>query len=357
MSATLPDLGFLLDSNKDENILSLITDRKKYFNNKLFKDRVRVNYDLLESDINTVYNHLKKNGFSNKKILIEFIRKQRAYDFYRLLKEDTEIISKVELISGDDNSAERDRILKSIDNYKNGIILVATQVIEAGVDIDMDIGYKDISKLDSDEQFMGRINRSCKKDGIVYFFNVDDEKRIYCNDYRTNPELTLKDNDIKEILITKRFNKYYQRILEKIKSDNSKGNLDNIENFFKEKVGLLNFKDVEEKMKLINDDDITKSIFLSREIRLGNGKKVNGEEVWERYKNLLTNKNMEYAEREVKLSEARADLNYFIYQVRNFNNSFNDQIGELYKIDDGDLYFKDGKIDKEKITTGIGDFI
>mgnify|MGYP000169888704 CR=1 FL=1 len=49
------------------------------------------------------------------------------------------------------------------------MILVATQVIEAGVDIDMDIGFKDISRLDSEEQFMGRINRSGKKDGVVYF--------------------------------------------------------------------------------------------------------------------------------------------------------------------------------------------
>lgn len=49
------------------------------------------------------------------------------------------------------------------------MILIATQVIEAGVDIDMDIGYKDTSRLDSEEQFMGRINRSAKRRGIVYF--------------------------------------------------------------------------------------------------------------------------------------------------------------------------------------------
>lgn len=41
------------------------------------------------------------------------------------------------------------------------MIVIATQVIEAGVDIDMNIGYKDISILDSEEQFAGRINRSC----------------------------------------------------------------------------------------------------------------------------------------------------------------------------------------------------
>lgn len=49
------------------------------------------------------------------------------------------------------------------------LILVATQVIEAGVDIDMDVGYKNISLLDSEEQFLGRINRSCKRKGMAYF--------------------------------------------------------------------------------------------------------------------------------------------------------------------------------------------
>ncbi len=49
------------------------------------------------------------------------------------------------------------------------VILVATQVVEAGIDIDMDIGYKDISKLDSEEQFIGRINRNFKRKVLSIF--------------------------------------------------------------------------------------------------------------------------------------------------------------------------------------------
>ena len=47
-------------------------------------------------------------------------------------------------ISGDDNKFERKKIIKLIKERKVNIV-VATQVIEAGVDIDMDIGFKDIS--------------------------------------------------------------------------------------------------------------------------------------------------------------------------------------------------------------------
>ena len=39
------------------------------------------------------------------------------------------------------------------------------------------------------------------------------------------------------------------------------------------------------------------------------------------------------------------------------NISYDDAIGELYYIEEGQKYFKNDKIDKEKIITGIGDFI
>ena len=81
-------------------------------------------------------------------------------------------------MSGDSSIWERQNTIEKLSQLKS-VILVATQVIEAGVAIDIDIGYKDCSKLDSEEQFMGRINRSCKKDGIVYFFNLDSARAVY----------------------------------------------------------------------------------------------------------------------------------------------------------------------------------
>ena len=56
-------------------------------------------------------------------------------------------------MTGDDNQIDRKRILREMDtaDKDKAVILVATQVVEAGIDIDMDIGYKDISKLDSEE--------------------------------------------------------------------------------------------------------------------------------------------------------------------------------------------------------------
>ena len=355
MSATLPNLNYLTDSDEDSTML--IKDREKYFSDSLFKDRVEVNYDLIDKEIEEIYEHVKNSSTQRKKILVEFIKKQSAYEFYSKLKEDEEIKSKIELITGDDNSIERERILNIVKNSSD-IILIATQVIEAGVDIDMDIGYKDISKLDSDEQFMGRINRSCKKSGIVYFFNVDKADHIYKNDIRINRKFTLEDEDMKCILVNKNFKEYYLPILKVLKRNYNESLSEfNISEFFSECVGGLKFEKIKSRMKLIEEDMWSMSVYLSRNIEKEDGTILYGNEIWDNYKNILLDKNLDYAKRQVKLLEARSLLNYFIYQVKKCDLIYNDRIGELYFIEDGENYFKDGKVDKDKLITGIGDFI
>lgn len=362
MSATLPDLNVL--TNSDLGTVNLIKNRDKYFGCHLFKNRVKISYDLLNKDANTemLYEHVKKNCSLNKKILIEFIKKKSAYEFYNCLKEDEDISSVIELMTGDDNSVERKRIINRIkdkDVEDKGMILVATQVIEAGVDIDMDIGYKDISKLDSDEQFMGRINRSCKNDGIVYFFNLDDMKSIYKEDLRANKKFSLLEQSMRDILLSKEFSNYYTLILQAIKDNyNDTQNEDiNLEKFL-EKAGKLDFAAIEKRMRLIDDDDWSMSIYLCSDLELEDGTVISGIDTWRDYKKLLTSNDLDYAEKVIKLSEITSKMNYFIYQIKkNDNFTYNDKVGSLYCIYDGNQYFKNGKLDKEKFITGIGDFI
>lgn len=353
MSATLPNLDYLI-SEKNTSI-SLITNREKYFSHPCFKNRVKLSYELLEKKEikEELYYHLKLmiKQNNNKKILIEFIRKDTASNFYRRLKEDNEIDSKVFYISGDDNIHERSMILETIKKSEQGnIILVSTQVIENGIDIDMDIGYKDISKLDSEEQFLGRINRSFLKgkQGIVYFFDWDNAENIYKKDVRKNKNYTLKNSANREILENKNFNYYYLEILKEIKENSKRLNEKNLEEFFKDKVGKLNFIDVENRMKLIEDDNWAISIYLAR-VLVYNKETINGKEIWSKYKELLQNFEMDYAKKRVKLSELSAKMNFFIYQIKvKTDINYNDKIGDLYYIEDGEKYFDNGKIDREK---------
>lgn len=355
MSATLPNLNYLTD--EVEGTVNLISNREKYFNHPLFKNRVEVKYELMEQDIEALYSHVKSKSYSKGKIIVEFIKKQSAYDFYNKLKSDEEITSEVELITGDDNVIERERILDVVDKSRN-IILIATQVVEAGVDIDMDIGYKDISKLDSEEQFMGRINRSCKKNGTVYFFNIDKGDSIYKNNIRMNKKFTLENEIMKEILVNKNFEDYYLPILNTLKTSyNESYDEFNLDDFFSNEVGGLKFNKIKSRMELISEDMWSMSVYLSNTIETLDGVILDGEKIWYEYKKLLLDKTLKYAEREVKLSQVRSLLNYFIYQVKKSDITYNDRIGELYFIENGRNYFKDGKVDKEKLITGIGDFI
>lgn len=360
MSATLPNLD-LLTEIKGQTV-NLIENREKYFTNPLFKNRVEVNYNLIDKEREELLEHVTIQSKSKKKILMEFIKKKTAYEFYKELL-DRNLEAKVLLLTGDDNSIDRAKILKEVkdkDLNHNGVILVATQVIEAGVDIDMDIGYKDISKLDGDEQFMGRINRSCLDKGIVYFFNLDEAESIYRGDFRAEKKYSLINEWVKEILISKNFNKYYEKILIGLKenyNDSTRENL-NTERFFKEDVGGLKFSHVAEKMKLIDDTMERQSVYLAREIPLENGEVLDGKDIWNQYIELLRDNKMKYSEKEVKLSEVRAKMNNFIYEVQKNNNIIpNEIVGDLYYLEDGESYFKDGKVDKEKLITGIGDFI
>lgn len=266
----------------------------------------------------------------------------------------------VEYMSGDDSLMERSRILDNIKTNTNGIILVATQVIEAGVDIDMDIGYKNISKLDSEEQFMGRINRSCLRDGEVYFFKLDEGKNIYRDgDIRVEKRFTLEDNEMKDILLLKKFPLYYEKILDVLKRNRNDSSDDRgLDVFFKDCVGTLNWSKVKTRMQLIEEDKWSMSVYLARKITDVSEGELDGEKLWQEYVHLLGDFAMDYAEKRVKLSEITSKMNGFIYQIkRNPNLIYNDKVGEIFYIEDGEKYFEDGKLNRQKLQGEIGEFV
>lgn len=355
MSATLPDLAILLEeqNNNDHvtgekcsDIQYLINNRDKYFENPMFSDRVRTEYSLL----NTEYN---QEELANKilaedkrsKILVEFIKKKSAYEFYNYLS-DKASDRTILCMTGDDNVIARKKIINQIKNDHNGLILVATQVIEAGVDIDMDIGYKSISKLDSEEQFMGRINRSSQKENsVVHFFKNEKPQTIYKGDVRTDKELILLNDKPKEWLKRKDFKSYYNEVFSILKIKNQELNKSNVDSFFQEKVGLCDFIAIKERMKLIDDDLRTKPIFLNRTITDENNNKIIGEEVWEEYKNLIFNNEMDYAEKIIKLSNIKSKVQLFIYEIPIKWDIIGDILGEIIYVDNGEAFFKNGKLD------------
>ena len=347
MSATLQNLSYLLDEEEKNNISKLIENRDEYFNNAIFKNRVEVNYDLLSEqkiEYEELLEHIIENSLNNQKILIEFISKNDAKKFYELCEnnEDLNIKYEILLLTGEDNKARRNSITKKINSKDKRVILISTQLIEAGVDIDVDVGYKNISGLDNEEQFLGRINRSCKKSGKAYFFYLTDAKKVYKNSVIIENKLNLFSDEMKDVLENKNFDVFYSKVLEILKRKaKEKINNDNFETIIFNK----KFKLLKERMKLIEEQDDKKAYFFNRTLTDEEteeiGENIDGSEVWERYVDILKEEN--YAKKIVELSKIREKMMYFLYEVKkNVELNYSDIKGSIIYIDDGDEYFTDG---------------
>ena len=347
MSATLPNLSYLLDEEEKNNISKLIENRDEYFNNTIFKNRVEVNYDLLSEqkiEYEELLQHIIENSLNSQKILIEFISKNDAKKFYELCEnnEDLNVDYEILILTGEDNKARRNSIIKKINSKYKKIILISTQLIEAGVDIDVDVGYKNISGLDNEEQFLGRINRSCKKSGKAYFFYLTDAKKVYKNSVIIENKLNLFSDEMKDILENKNFDVFYSKVLEILKRKaKEKINNDNFETIIFNK----KFKLLKERMKLIEEQDDKKTYFFNRTLTDEEieeiGENIDGSEVWERYVDILKEEN--YAKKIVELSKIREKMMYFLYEVKkNTELNYSDIKGSIIYIDDGDKYFTDG---------------
>lgn len=278
MSATLPKLDKLnVIKEQSQGFVYLIPEAKtNYFQNPNFCNRVSFNFDLFER------NNLTLKELSNRVIgeskeyatqdygkakppnsvytIIEFIFKQSATEFHQIIK-DTDFFDEIFVLSGTILEHRRKHIinfLKNKSNRKKKILLITTQVVEAGVDIDMDLGFKDRSLIDSDEQLAGRINRNVNKKGCqLFLFNYNTEAIIYGKDKRL--ELTRKHINIenyREILQNKNFDKLYDLVLNDRNEWNNKEMTIGFSEY-EQKIKKLKFQSVHNGFKLIEQDNIS----------------------------------------------------------------------------------------------------
>ena len=368
MSATLPKLDLLIEDNNNI-FVDLISNRAKYFEDDYFKKRLTIDYSLLDYkkiEFDDLRDKLLEESKSYNKILFEFIKKQSAREFYNLIKEDVDFSDfEVEELSGDDNKAYRQKVInKTKEDTK--IIVIATQVIEAGVDIDMDLGFKDISTLDSEEQFMGRVNRSCKKSHLnskVYFFNMDDESGIYRGDNRI--EFNLRTEKYREVLQSKDFTPFYDEVLDKLKDNDKKikrGLLGDFE-AFEESVKRLNYREIQDKMQLIKSQNFRLFFPFALDISeydfeelknidefLDERGYLDGQRVWEVFEELNSIDN--YAQKEIQRYKLNSLMQFFSFNVIKYSPKqvlphYSKEFGGYYYIADYNEFIdEDGKFDR-----------
>ena len=86
---------------------------------------------------------------------------------YSSISEDKIIKNKFDLVYLSSNIVPKERI-KRIENIKENPknkIIITTQLVEAGVDIDIDIVFRDFAPISSINQSCGRCNRNFKDKG------------------------------------------------------------------------------------------------------------------------------------------------------------------------------------------------
>ena len=168
MSATLP--GFLYDA------LELVHDYTRYFK-RFGRYRLvlkHVETISLKEFADNLVQRLPEWQQEKRRVLITLNTRKSA----RMVRDELEAAGATPLyfLSADVTPGDR---LEMIDEIKrnNPCIVVSTQCIEAGVDIDLDLVFRDFAPLDSIIQVAGRCNRNSLKDRCdVELFSITNDK-------------------------------------------------------------------------------------------------------------------------------------------------------------------------------------
>lgn len=183
LSATMPDYSKLFDKFlPDVNYNKLVTDRTnfKYFKKCEYKDMGR-----------TTLETIAENASRCKNALIVVNTKKTAAELYYLVQ------GEKYHLSANMTPAHRSRVIEVVrKKLENGehITVVSTSLVEAGVDLDFNTVFRQLSGLDSILQAGGRCNREGKDDkGYVYVFDIDET-------YRKGSDLAMRINKTKGLL-------------------------------------------------------------------------------------------------------------------------------------------------------------
>lgn len=151
-----------------------------------------------------------------------------------------------------DRTEKIDEIKQKLRNGEK-VYVFSTSLIEAGVDLDFEYVYRELSGLDNIIQSAGRCNREGKLEkGHVYIFiNADKpcskqmQKQISCTKFVLSK---MKDGRITENMITDYYKQYYALEKDKLARDTAYSDGDSIEN--------LAFADYAGRYEFINEDKV-----------------------------------------------------------------------------------------------------
>ena len=247
MSATLP-------KSKTFDSVNLV-DSDKFRSHRALAKRNVLDFSYFKgSDQLDVLSEIDTKG---KRILIHCITKREAKEVYETLLYGIDSnVQNLELFTSDTSKSERDKIIKTLQSKTGNeydckeMILVATNAIEAGVDISMNVAIVDFTMLDSLEQISGRVNRNDTfnpYDSKIYV--VNNENGSFLSRQKTALSSSMSIEKINETFSSKDYTEYMAKSVALGKKSKA----------YKEQkkyIHNISFRDISESMELITDDSM-----------------------------------------------------------------------------------------------------
>jgi CRISPR-associated endonuclease/helicase Cas3 len=207
-------------------------------------------------DADDFYNLFSEKWDNSKSCLIVVNTIKRSIELFEKLKKE-KVCPQLYYLSTNIIPIHRKYIIRRVKRSleKGGkIILVSTQSVEAGVDLDFDMGFRDIGPLDSVIQVAGRINRN-NRNGFnrspLYLVNFEgDAQRIYGRiTIKTSLEIFgSQDNSFSENDYLELIGKYYKLI-----TDEDRSSFEDSENLYNAMEKLQFTRDEDEDETAVED--------------------------------------------------------------------------------------------------------
>jgi CRISPR-associated endonuclease/helicase Cas3 len=271
---------------------------------------VKINSE--NNNIKDLANYIQEiiNKESVKKLLVVLNTIGSAKELYKNLINKLENKNvKLYFLSSHVVPKERLRRIKEIKNYKDNevLIVISTQIIEAGVDLDFDYSIRDLAPLDSIIQVAGRTNRNYTKNTstLDVFLLKNDISKFYCYYIydqiilENTKDILLKNQSIPESNFSYIFEQYKNKLKQAINNEISNRILNNIV--------YLNFENVSYN-KLIEKNYKEYSIFVELDSE--------AKKIWEKYTTILNSKKYHnYLQIKQELIKIKNDLFSYVINV------------------------------------------
>ncbi len=261
-SATFPNIKkeILNDSHTFKSIDTILTPEE----NEQFFNRYTIIMDLVESyTFDKLFEKIDEKLCTQKDLLFRVNTVNTANTIYEYLvnKNSTYKKENIFLLTSAVAPINRQKIIKAIkSNSSNGIqqIVVATQLIQAGVDISLEDGFEELAPLDLIVQSMGRRNRSAEKSniGTADIIKIKNDKNFEGHKIYNNFDIEQTCKILNNYQTLSEQQIYSEGLLDSYY--NSQVEIKSIDTYFQK----LNFSDIDKEFVLIANSPLSFSFFI-----------------------------------------------------------------------------------------------